>query len=163
MLIRPVEPAEYDRVGALTVAAYEVVGAMSPEYREVLRDTASRVGIDGGEVLVAIEDGVVLGSVARSIGPSELFEYDFPSQGDCGFRMLAVAPEAWGRGVGSALVDHCLAAFDAAGCTRATITSMTWMTRAHAMYERRGFVRWPELDVTYPSGVGWCFTKPLRG
>jgi poly-gamma-glutamate capsule biosynthesis protein CapA/YwtB (metallophosphatase superfamily) len=39
---------------------------------------------------------------------------------------------------------------------RLVIISMHWMTRAHRLYERRyGFVRRPDLDVRFPSGVGW--------
>ncbi|MDP9405457.1 MAG: GNAT family N-acetyltransferase, partial [Actinomycetota bacterium] len=77
------------------------------------------------------------------------------------FRALAVAGWAQGRGVGGRLVDACVAQARARGCRRMLIASLPWMTVAHGLYERRGFVRRPDLDVMFPEGHGMVFTLDL--
>jgi GNAT superfamily N-acetyltransferase len=89
------------------------------------------------------------------------FEWSYGADGDCGFRMLAVDPAAWGRGVGPRLVDECLQRARAAGRRRMIIGSTTWMTTAHRMYERIGFRRVPELDQQWGDITGWAFALDL--
>lgn len=158
--VRSVRTDEHERVGALTVAAYDVDRRMTEAYRRELADTASRVA-SGADVLVAEdEDGAVVGSVTVAFPPNEYYEHS-PRHGDAGFRMLAVAPEAWGRGVGAALVDAAVSRCREAGARRLVITTMEWMATAQGMYERRGFVRRPDLDVRYPSGLGYAYALDL--
>lgn len=165
--IRPLAADDADevrRVGDLTLAAYDASGGrISGEYREWLGDPARRVGL-AEAVLVAVDDatGEVLGTVTFVLPGDEEFEHP-TSEGDAGFRILAVDPAAQGRGVGDRLVDECLRRARAVGAHRLVITSMTYMTRAHGMYLRRGFVRRPDLDVVFPgeNGVGWIFTLDL--
>lgn len=158
--IRTMRAGEASVVGALTLAAYDASGVrMEGEYRRWLaapqrrRDRVSAL-------LVAVDAGVVVGTVTFVTAQDPEFEHR-PRDGDCGFRMLAVAPNAWGRGVGSALLDDCVARARTAGCRRMVITSMEWMTRAHTLYRQHGFQRRPDLDVRYPSGVGWGFAFDL--
>ncbi|MBW3664063.1 MAG: GNAT family N-acetyltransferase [Actinobacteria bacterium] len=143
----------------MTLAAYDAVGRVSDEYREVLADVAARRR-GATAVLVAELDGEVVGSVTYATSDNEYFDYD-PAQGDCGFRMLAVAPEAWGGGAGAALIDACVARARADGCWRMTIQSMEYMTRAHEMYLRRGFRRAAALDASWPSGCAYAFVLDL--
>jgi ribosomal protein S18 acetylase RimI-like enzyme len=60
--------------------------------------------------------------------------------------MLAVEPQAQGRGVGEALVHACVEAVRDAGRARLVISSATDMAAAHRLYERLGFTRAPERD-----------------
>lgn len=155
---RPVRPDEHRTVGDLTVAAYDAVGRVSDDYREALRDVAARQD-DESLVLVAVEGPAVLGSLTVVSASSDHFEHG--PHGDGGFRMLAVAPAAQGRGVGDALVA---AATDHArrhGWRRLVITTMEWMPTAQAMYEARGYQRRPDLDVRFGSGVGLCYQLDL--
>lgn len=160
--VRPMRPEEADRVGELTLAAYDASGdRVEGGYRDWLGDPLQRVE-GASAVLVAVDEptGEVLGTVTFVLPGDEEFEHP-TSEGDAGFRMLAVDPAVQGRGVGDALIDACIARARAAGAHRMVITSMSWMTRAHGMYLRRGFVRRPDLDVRFSSGVGFIFTLDL--
>lgn len=158
--VRPIREHERDVVGRLTVAAYDDVGRVSDEYRESLADVSGRQD-DETTVLVALDDGEVVGSVTVVSACSEHFEH--VGHGDGGFRMLAVDPAAQGRGVGQALLDAVLEHARRRGWRRLTITTMTWMQRAHRMYERAGFVRRPDRDVRFDSGIGVCYALDLVG
>ncbi len=106
--VREATPADYEQIARLTVAAYRNLDAwVGDDYAEELADVAGRVAT-GSTVLVTEEDGVVVGSVTLTLEDGPLFEWAYGVDGDCGFRMLAVAPEAWGRRIGPALVDECL-------------------------------------------------------
>jgi ribosomal protein S18 acetylase RimI-like enzyme len=131
------------------VAAYAAVRDVG-DYAEVLRDVADRV--KSAEVLVAVDDdGTVLGTVTNvpDGGPyGEIARAD-----EAEFRMLAVDPAAQGRGVATALVRACVADAVRRGRERLVLSSGTWMTTAHRIYERLGFVRAPERDWTPVPGV----------
>jgi ribosomal protein S18 acetylase RimI-like enzyme len=53
--------------------------------------------------------------------------------------VLAVTAEAEGRGVGSALLDHCQAWARRRGSDHLTLNALVSNARARAFYERRGF------------------------
>lgn len=160
VLIRPLQPSETSAVGALTLAAYDAYGATKSAYRNFLADPSLR--LDGCTALLVAEvDGRLAGTVTYVLPGDAAWEGRPVDDGDCGFRVLAVAPDAEGRGVGRALVDACLEASRRRGCRRAIITSMAWMSRAHRLYEGRGFVRRPDLAVRFPGGDGVVFTLDL--
>ena len=60
--------------------------------------------------------------------------------------MLAVAPEAQGRGVGEALVRACIDQARADGRERLLLHTTSWMPAAHRLYARLGFERDPARD-----------------
>lgn len=156
--VRPVAPDEHAAVGRLVLAAYDAVGAISGPYRDELADTDGRVAA-GSLVLAATLDGAVAGTVTVVAADGPHFEHG--PHGDGGMRMLAVAPTAQGHGVGAALVDAVLEHALDAGWRRLVLTSMTWMHAAHRLYQRRGFVRRPDLDLRFGSGVGLVFQRDL--
>jgi GNAT superfamily N-acetyltransferase len=53
--------------------------------------------------------------------------------------VLAVAKHAEGKGVGSALLDHCVSWAKARGSDRLTLSALVTNARARALYERKGF------------------------
>jgi predicted N-acetyltransferase YhbS len=161
VVVREIRPEDAARVGELTLAAYDRYGTIEGHYRDHLADPMARV--EGcTAVLVAEIDGEVVGTVSF-VTPADTEWEDRPEKaGDAGFRVLAVDPDHEGRGVGTALVDACFARARATGSHRMLITSMAWMPRAHALYQRRyGFVRRPDLDVRFPSGHGVMFVCDL--
>lgn len=162
LTIRPLRPAEADRVGALTLAAYDASGGeITGPYRDWLADPRLRLP-EVTAVLVAVDEasGEVVGTVTYVRPGDGGFEHPL-HEGDAGFRALAVDPAAQGRGVGDRLVDACLSRAREDGAHRVVITSMAWMARAHDLYRRRGFTRRPDLDVRFPSGRGYVFTLDL--
>jgi ribosomal protein S18 acetylase RimI-like enzyme len=146
--IRPARPSEFERIGEITVAAYTAIeisgNPVVDDYMDVLRDVASRAR--DAEVLVAVDRaGTVLGAVTLVLDPaSPLAEYDEP--GTASFRMLAVAPEGQGKGVGKLLANYCVARAREAGAIAVLIHSRHTMTAARGIYGKMGFVRHPEID-----------------
>lgn len=162
VVVREIAPAECGRLGEITVAAYlEVEGvAGETEYLGELRDVASRAA--QVPVLVAVDaaSGEVLGGVAYVPGPGPLAEIE--AEDEAGIRMLAVAPEAQGRGVGRALVEACIARARAAGRRRVVLLTMPAMTAAHRLYGSLGFARDEANDWEYePGHVLWGFALEL--
>jgi GNAT superfamily N-acetyltransferase len=158
MRIREARPDEYDEIGDLTVAAYRALSVwIGDDYAKELADVAARAAA-GATILVAEDDdGRLLGSVTLVFFGGPLFEWDYGVDGDCGFRMLAVDPAAWGRRAGPALVEECIRRSKAAGRRRMIIGSTPWMTTAHRLYERFGFRRRPDLDQQWGDITGWAF------
>ncbi len=145
------DPDELAAVGALTVAAYTADGYLrgaEDGYAEHLRAAGDRAR--EAELAVAVDetDGSLLGTVTYVRAGTPWAEVSKPGQAE--FRMLAVAPEARGRGVGAALTGWCLDRARAEGCTGIVLSTLPMMHAAHRLYERLGFVRTPELDW-YPA------------
>lgn len=156
--VREIRPDEYAEVGRLLVAAYDAAGRFNDEYRDFLADPSQWVpGVSGA--LVAVDgDGRPIGCVACTRPGDEEFEPGVPAAGDAGFRFLAVDPDAQGSGAGQALVQACIDRARREGARRLVIHSMAFMTTAHRLYERMGFVRRPDLDVVFPAGRGYTLT-----
>lgn len=148
MKIRPARPEEYARIGEITVAAYTAIeesgNPVIDDYMDELRDVASRAR--DAEVLVAVdEEDLVLGAVTLVLdAASPLAEFDEPHAAS--FRMLAVATEAQGRGVGKLLTRHCVARAKESGARTVLIHSRHTMKAARRLYEKMGFTRHEEID-----------------
>jgi ribosomal protein S18 acetylase RimI-like enzyme len=149
VIIRPVEPAEYTAVGALCVAAYAAIMDEDHEYVATLRDVATRAG--QAEVLVAVEDGRILGTVTFVPEGGPLGEIARADETE--FRMLAVDPAAQGRGVGLALMQRIVDDSRQRGRAGIVCSTQPSMHAAHRLYERLGFRRDPERDWTPLPGV----------
>jgi GNAT superfamily N-acetyltransferase len=140
--------------GRVTVAANAEFAPTDPDepfhtswarYLAEMADAAGRAA--QGELLVAVEDGRVLGTVTLYLAPGSMqWRPD-----DAMLRLLAVDPAARGRGIGRALFRACLDRARAAGKRRMALHTTEWMATARAMYERAGFHREPEGDVRIPG------------
>jgi len=158
--LRPALPGEYAAVGDLTARSYLADGAVASDdpYLDLLRDAAGRAA--GAELWVAVEDGTLLGTVTRCPPGSRYRELGGEDEGE--FRALAVAPEGRGRGVGAALVELCLERAAAEGSASIVISTAEWMTTAHRLYGRLGFVPAPERDWwPRPDVHLLAFVRPL--
>jgi len=148
--IRDVRVNEMDALGALTVAAYRDAGETDEDYYPELRDVAARAAVV--PVLVAVESGTgrILGGVTYVPGPGPYHEGEF---GDAAaFRMLAVAADVRGRGIGRALVEAVIARARADGRPGVCLFTRPFMTAAHRLYASLGFVRQPEHDWEFAPG-----------
>ena len=144
--IRPVATDELASAGEVTLASYRTLDSLvlTNDYAADLRDVAARA--TGATVLVAVEHGQVLGCVTLVDDPSSPWSEGLVA-GEVGVRMLGVAPDARGRGIGSALLLACLDRARSAGAATAVLHSTDSMTAAHRIYERAGFLRAPGRDV----------------
>jgi GNAT superfamily N-acetyltransferase len=159
--VREVAGHEMDEAGDVTVAAYTALpGAhMEGGYEAELRNIADRSR--QALVLVAVEDGRILGTVTYIPDPASPWA-DAQLPGEGGIRMLGVAPAAQGRGVGQLLAEACIARARQQGCHSVSLFTTEWMTTAHRIYERLGFKRMPDRDWDTPWGF-WlrCYALQL--
>jgi len=145
VVVRLARPDELGQVGRLTLEAYLADGMVDPagSYAAELTDAPWRAR--QAELLVAVDsDGTLLGTITVCTPGSPLSEVSFP--GELEFRMLAVDPEARGRGVGEALVTAVLRRAVGVGAQRVVLCSGERMHAAHRLYARLGFIRLPERD-----------------
>jgi ribosomal protein S18 acetylase RimI-like enzyme len=150
VVVRPVRPSEYRLAGHLVVEAYRtLVDAGDPAYERHLHDVAGRVA--ESDVLVAEVDGRIVGCVTFVEALTSLSEVDDPEAAT--IRMLGVAPEARGRGVGAALMRECMRRAESAGRRRIRLDTRTSMTDAQRLYGRFGFRRDPEHDWSPAPGI----------
>lgn len=117
-------------------------------YLSELRDVSSRSR--GALALVAARAQRLIGCVTYVASPTSPYA-EFEDPHAAGIRMLAVAPEARGMGVGAALVRHCLARAREDGKQRVILHTTHSMNAAHRLYEKLGFQRRPELDLDLPQ------------
>src|SRR5262245_15377063 len=147
---RPARPEEYREAGRVTAGAYrEYAGRASwDRYLETIADVEGRA--DRGLVLVAVEDGRILGSATLEL--DDRIEEDEPAlpPHEAHIRMLGVDPNERGRGVARALMRECFDQAREAGRTRMSLHTTPRMTAAQAMYDSMGFERLP--DRTFPDG-----------
>jgi GNAT superfamily N-acetyltransferase len=147
--IRPALPEEYDAVGELTVDAYSHDGYVRGDYAMTLRAAADRAA--KAELWVAADSSGLLGTVTYCPVGSVYREIGLDDEGE--FRMLGVAGRARGLGVGTALTERCIERTRELGLHRLVMSSATYMTTAHRIYERLGFVRIPDRDWSPIAGV----------
>jgi GNAT superfamily N-acetyltransferase len=159
VVVREATPAEYEALGALTVAAYAVYTEAHEDgtYTAELRDVAGRSR--ACPIYVALDDGSgrVLGGAMYVPGPGNPYA-EVEREDEAGFRMLAVAPEAQGRGAGTALVEALMARARADGRRGMALLTLASMTTAHRIYGRLGFHRDSARDWRVEPGfVLLCF------
>ncbi len=141
--LRRIRPDELAAAGDVCVAAYEpFLTGGEDDYRERLHDVTTRDA--QAEVWVAVEGDRLLGNVTYCPPGSRWREIGRDDEGE--FRMLAVAPQAQGQGVGEALARHVVDRFREEGATAVVLSTTPLMAPAHRLYERLGFRRAPQHD-----------------
>lgn len=112
---------------------------------EELQDPAQKYTAPNGELLVAVEDGKLLGMVA----------YRRHSDVRCEMKRLYVRPAARGKHLGSALVAAVIAHAEQAGYREMALDTLVPMQAAISLYRRCGFTECaayyhnPMADVLY--------------
>jgi GNAT superfamily N-acetyltransferase len=147
MLIRPAIPADALAVARVHVRAWQVgyQGLLPAVYLDSLRaeDRAARYTFgdkSGPSTSVAVDGEAIVGFF--TLHRDEL-------------SALHVAPEAWRRGVGSALIAKARADLAASGLSRAWLWLLAGNTRARKFYERDGWTPTGEKrsDVVWGAAV----------
>ena len=155
LTVRDARPDEHGAVAELTLRAYA-------EYARVMAP-AAWAGLDGAvraalaadapaERIVAELEGNLVGSVALYPPAADAYNGLAGRASWPELRLLAVAPEARGHGVGRALVDECVRRARHMGAAELGLHTSESMRVAMEMYERMGFVRAPEHDFQ-PEGA----------
>mgnify|MGYP001615023020 FL=1 len=147
-LIRDARPDELDEAARVMLAAYQQYQASFPPgrwdaYAADILDVRSR--LPHAELLIAEEAGRIVGAVTFYPDGSRSAVEGWPPTW-AGVRLLAVHPDARGRGVGEALMRECMARSRKRGVNTLGLHTTRIMAVAQRMYERMGFVRAPEYD-----------------
>jgi len=146
VILRRAQPEEFLAVGQLTLGAYTADGYLveDTDYAAELVGAAHRAA--EAELVVAVDptSHELLGTVTFCLSGSHYAEVSHA--GEAEFRMLAVAPEARGRGVCHALARWCVDRARELGCTAVVLCTLDRMHTAHRLYDRMGFSRLPERD-----------------
>ena len=100
----------------------------------------------GVDLLVAEVNGDILGSVALFPSKTDAYEgfvdeLDYPE-----IRVLAVLPQARGKGVASVLMDECIRRAKAKGFNEIGLHTGDFMNDAITLYKKYGFERLPQHD-----------------
>ena len=148
--IRDVRPDEYEAAGRVVALAYREFVPPDDDgdwetYLEHIADVAGR--IDRTPVLVAVEEGRVLGSATIEIDHTLGDDDETLPPDAASLRMLGVDPTARGRGIGKALVEAAIDRARRAGRTVMLLRTTPPMVVAQAMYRGLGFVRDPSRDL----------------
>jgi ribosomal protein S18 acetylase RimI-like enzyme len=152
MHLRRARPEDYRAVGGVTLAAYEpMLDDASSSYAEHLGNAEARDHEAELWVAVGPDDREVLGTITLCREGSPWREIAVADEGE--FRMLGVAPDAQGQGVGEALVRHVLDRFREEGAVAVVLSTTPDMSAARRLYERLGFARCPERDWAPLPGV----------
>jgi ribosomal protein S18 acetylase RimI-like enzyme len=154
LVIRDAVPADEALLHALTVDAYaEYAARMQPAaWAELEQAVRGALQGDGGyRCLVAEVDGVVVGSVRLYPPATTNYEGLTEAVPWPELRLLAVAREARGTGVGRALVDACVQAARSSGARALGLHTSHSMRAALALYASMGFTRTPEHDFQPPG------------
>ncbi|ROS27723.1 GNAT family N-acetyltransferase [Cellulomonas sp. PhB150] len=135
--------------GALTAEAYladRLVDA-DEDYTSELRD-AERRAAEATLLVATVEatDGspVVVGTI--TLAPHGTSYAEVAEPGELELRMLAVAPEARGRGIAEALMRAAVRQCVVAGARRIVLSTLDAMTTAQRLYGRLGFEAQPQRD-----------------
>ncbi len=147
--IRDARSEDRDAARMITLFAFQQYAAVMPPsrwdgYRENILATLTDVA--PAQQIVAEKEGVILGSVLL-YPPGTAFSTPHEGPLTCPeVRLLAVAPEARGQGIGTALMKECIRRARRLGAVCLNLHTTDRMQVAMRMYERMGFVRAPELD-----------------
>ena len=156
-------PADFPEVRRITRDAYLRAGHFAADhpYMGLLENVEHRA--EHAQVWVAESAGKVVAAVTLTFAGEPYSE--IARDGELEFRMLAVDPAHQGGGVGRAVVRKIVEyARQLPGIEAISITSATFMDRAHALYRSLGFRRAPERDWYVPGEdvLLWVFRLGLQ-
>ncbi len=168
LVIRDARAEEFEAVGRMMCAVYAGLEGFprpqsQPDYYRTLTKIGEQAAKPGARLLVALEKERIVGAVVFYAGMDGYGSGGTAAQvtDAAGFRFLAVDPEARGRGIAKALIEHCIALARSAGRRRLVIHSAEAMKAARAIYAARGFTRAEDLDFDQASMPVYGFRLPL--
>ncbi|KGX84880.1 GNAT family N-acetyltransferase [Pontibacillus marinus] len=149
MIIRDAREAEITTIREQRVEAYrDHVQLIPEEHWKALKKAISSEADQqpGVELIVSEIDDFIVGSIALFPAKMDAYEgyvdtLDYPE-----IRVLAVSPDARGKGVAKALIDECIKRAKAQGYNLIGLHTGEFMSDAISLYERYGFERLPQHD-----------------
>jgi len=161
MQVRAIQESEFEAVADLRVEAFLAAGMVKDRetpYAHYLRTVHDHV--QHGHVLVSYVDDVLVGTV--TIAQPGTPHADVATDGEWEVRFLAVAADAWGTGVGEALMASCDELARTAGVHNLVLSVISNNAAAHRLYTRLGFTREPGRDFSPSADVSLeVYTRPV--
>lgn len=141
---------EIEAIRQLRLKSYiEYKKLVSQEHWEVLERTliSDNDLKSDVKIYVAEMDNVIVGSVV--LFPASVRAYDWSDsvQEYPEIRMLSVNPDIRGKGIGEALVDHCLEVSKKGNEQYIGLHTASFMEKALSLYMKKGFERLPQRDL----------------
>ena len=149
--IRDATSADYAAMRSLTLEAYEPYAQTMPEAAwgalyQAVTSVLNNLDAQEAEKIVAERSDQIVGSVLL-YPPTEEDSYGQGKEATHPeLRLLAVAPQARGLGIGRTLVDECIRRAKAMRATKLGLHTSDYMDVATALYLKLDFVRAPEAD-----------------
>lgn len=160
--VREVRPEEHTEAGEVTADSYREFAREGdpdwPEYLQRIVDIEGRTAV--AIVLVAIEDGRIVGTVTLELDGRIDDDHGTLAPDEAHIRMLGVRPDARGRGIGSLLMAACEERARTAGRTLVTLNTAGSMEAAQRMYESLGYERGEDWRFS-PDFVLLSYSKRL--
>lgn len=163
--VQPAAPEEWGAALAVTRAAYaEYAEKSEKEFWNSYERSIEKTLLTDESVtrIVAKVDSTVVAAVVycppyeRRMGPS-IVKNPYPE-----IRLLAVPPEHRSKGIAGKLIDYCENKAAASGASKITLHTTVLMQTAKQMYERRGYVRYEEIDFEpVPGFIVWGYQKDI--
>ena len=155
LIIRNVLPRELDEVSSLLRDSYQQYENFIPperweNYLKDIMDVRSR--LDESDLIVAELEHRLVGCVTLYLDAERSIPEAWPP-GYAVIRLLAVNPQHRGQCIGHALMDECIRRCRQAKVKAIGLHTTELMDIARRMYERMGFVRFPESDFHPAPGV----------
>lgn len=152
--IRDARADERSAIRELTLSAYAEFESIMDPTSWLELDAAIRAALTSNvraEWIVADAGGRLVGSVM--LYPPNADAYgDLARAGDCPeVRLVAVAPDARGRGVARALMNECIRRARESGANALGLHTSRSLRAAQALYAGMGFERTPETDFQPPG------------
>jgi len=154
-IIRNVLPEELDEASSLLRDSYQQYQDFIPterwkNYLEDIIDVRSR--LEESELIVAVLDRRLVGCVTLYLDAERTMPEAWP-RGYAVIRLLAVHPQYRGQCIGHALMDECIRRCRQAKVKAIGLHTTELMDIARGMYERMGFVRFPQSDFHPAPGI----------
>jgi GNAT superfamily N-acetyltransferase len=155
--IRNFRPEDRDAVDGVVRAAWQELSTLMPGWSGLeSRLVALTEKAAESEVIVAEVDGRLVGAVGY-VGPQhpkpDFFDPSWPI-----VRLLSVAPTERGQGIGSRLLEECIARAQRDGATCLALHTTTLTSAAQALYKSSGF----GLFRTLPDMYGAPYVLMLK-
>jgi len=159
-VIREAYSNEFSKLGELMVSVYSQLEGFPnqeeiPDYYDNLRNVGDFTKKPKTKLIVAVSNKGTIDGGLVYFGDMSYYgagEISTTSQKAAAFRLLAVDSKTRGKGLGKLLIEACFKHARKEGFNQLLIHSTKYMMVAWKMYERMGFVRFPEIDFE-KSGV----------
>lgn len=149
LLIRKAFNTEYELIKNQRLSSYASYSEVIPEeHWKILKGTliSENAEASGAEVFVSEIERTIAGSIVLFPSKTKAYEWHTETLAYPEIRMLAVDTGFKNKGIGKALINHCIKQAKEEGHPFIGLHTGSFMEDAMRLYEKLGFERVPALD-----------------